>query len=178
MSRFAIPLAVFVVILAFLFVGLGLNPREVPSPLIGKPAPVFELPTVADPAVRISNRDYAGSMYLLNVWGTWCGGCREEHEMLLEIARVAGIPMLGLNWKDDRLLAMQWLTQLGNPYAQVASDTDGRVAIDWGVYGAPETLLVSADGVILAKRIGVMTADIWQRDFLPLIAQGRGRSVP
>jgi cytochrome c biogenesis protein CcmG/thiol:disulfide interchange protein DsbE len=114
-------------------------------------------------------------MYLFNVWGTWCGGCRQEHDALLAISRSNVVPIIGLNWKDDRGLAQKWLNQLGNPYEVVAFDPEGQVAIDWGVYGAPETFLVAADGTVLAKRIGAMDMTVWQRDFLPLI-NGTGGS--
>jgi cytochrome c biogenesis protein CcmG/thiol:disulfide interchange protein DsbE len=167
--RFLIPAGLFVVLVGFLYVGLQRDPREIPSPLIGKPAPQFTLENLADPSLRVANADFQGRMYLLNVWGTWCGGCREEHQALLTIAGSKLVPIVGLNWKDDRELAQRWLRQLGNPYEVVAFDPEGQVAIDWGVYGAPETFLVGADGRVLQKRIGAMNMDVWQREFLPLI---------
>jgi len=174
--KFLIPGAVFLVLVVFFVIGLQRDPRMIPSPLIGKPAPEFSLEELGDPARTVGTADYNGRMYLFNVWGTWCGGCREEHEALLMIAASGVVPILGLNWKDDRNLAQRWLRQLGNPYETVAFDPEGQVAIDWGVYGAPETFLVSADGKVLAKRIGPMTMDVWQRDFLPLIHGGGGAS--
>jgi len=170
-----LPLGIFIVLVGFLFFGLYNDPREIPSPLIGKPAPAFVLEALEDPALQVGTSQYQGRMYLINVWGTWCGGCRQEHEALLAIARTRAVPIVGLNWKDDRIQAQRWLQQLGNPYAAVAFDPEGQAAIDWGVYGAPETFLVSADGTVLHKQIGPMTWAIWQEDFLPLI-QGGGRS--
>jgi cytochrome c biogenesis protein CcmG, thiol:disulfide interchange protein DsbE len=167
--RFLVPAVLFAALVGFFIIGLQKDPGEIRSPLIGKPAPAFSLESLGDPAWRVSAADFAGQAWLLNVWATWCGGCREEHEALLQIARDSKIPMVGLNWRDDRTLALQWLTQLGNPYVSVAFDPVGRAAIDWGVYGAPETFLIGADGTVLRKRIGVMTPEIWRRDFLPLL---------
>jgi cytochrome c biogenesis protein CcmG/thiol:disulfide interchange protein DsbE len=110
---------------------------------------------------------------VLNVWGTWCGGCRQEHDTLLAIAAQRAVPIVGLNWKDDNALAQQWLTQLGNPYAVVAEDREGRTAIDWGVYGAPETFLIGPDGVVLYKHIAPMTMEVWNKEFLPRIEAAR-----
>jgi cytochrome c biogenesis protein CcmG/thiol:disulfide interchange protein DsbE len=147
-----------------------LDVRQIQSPLIGKPAPVFELPSVEDPSRRVSSAKLAGRPYLLNVWGTWCFACREEHAALLEIASQGAVPIIGLDWKDERAAAQEWLARLGNPYAEVAFDQEGRVAIDFGVYGAPETFLVSPQGVIVAKHIGPMTPAIFRAEFLPLLA--------
>lgn len=173
--RFLVPAALFAALIGFFIIGLQKDPSEIRSPLIGKPAPAFTLESLGDPALRVGTADLAGQPWLLNVWATWCGGCREEHGTLLEIAREGRVPMMGLNWRDDRALALQWLAQLGNPYVSVAFDPEGRTAIDWGVYGAPETFLIGADGKVLHKRIGVMTPEIWRRDFLPLLsAHGEG----
>ncbi len=169
--RFLLPIAAFAALVVFFVIGLQKDPRRIPSPLIGKPAPAFDLPSLGDPDWRVSTADFAGQPWLLNVWATWCGGCREEHDVLVEIARSQRVPMVGLNWKDDRALALQWLQRLGNPYVAVAVDQEGRAAIDWGVYGAPETFLIGADGRVLQKQIGPLTMAIWQRDFLPLLAQ-------
>ena len=133
-------------LLAFFYFGLGRDKETLPSPLIGKPAPHFELPSVEDPARMVSTKDFEGRMYVLNIWGTWCVGCRQEHAVLLEIARRNAAPLIGLDWKDDLQLAQRWLRELGNPYAATAFDAEGRVAIDWGAYGAPETFLVDATG--------------------------------
>jgi cytochrome c biogenesis protein CcmG, thiol:disulfide interchange protein DsbE len=165
--------AVFAVTLAK--IGSGeLNVREIQSPLLGKAAPAWELPTVEDAARTIGTQQLAGRPYLLNVWGTWCFACREEHAALLEIAGEGVVPIVGLNWKDERDLAMDWLSRLGNPYTYNAFDAEGRVAIDWGVYGAPETFLVSGQGVVLTKHVGPMTQQVWREKFVPLLAQAGG----
>jgi cytochrome c biogenesis protein CcmG/thiol:disulfide interchange protein DsbE len=174
--KFLIPAGLFAVLVGFLFIGLQRDPRVIDSPLIGKPAPQFVLENLSDPALRVGTADLQGRMYLFNVWGTWCGGCRQEHEALLAISRTKVVPIIGLNWKDDRGLALKWLSQLGNPYEVVAFDPEGQVAIDWGVYGAPETFLVAADGTVLAKRIGAMDMTVWQQEFLPLINGSGGKS--
>lgn len=167
--RFALPAVLFAALVGFFVAGLRLNPGEIQSPLIGKPAPVFSLESLDDPRVRVGSADFAGRPWLLNVWATWCAGCREEHETLIAIARQNRLPLIGLNWRDDRALALRWLEQLGNPYAAVAFDPDGRTAIDWGVYGAPETFLIGPDGTVLRKHIGPISLAAWQREFLPLL---------
>ncbi len=172
--RFLLPAAAFLVLAVFLYIGLFQDPGRIESPLIGKAAPAFSLESLGDPAWKVGSDDFAGKPWLLNVWATWCAGCRDEHDALLAIARENRLPMMGLNSWDDRALALQWLTELGNPYVSVAFDPEGRTAIDWGVYGAPETFLIGADGRVLHKLIGPMTPEIWQRDFLPLLAAGSG----
>jgi cytochrome c biogenesis protein CcmG/thiol:disulfide interchange protein DsbE len=175
MWKFLLPFAAFVA-LVVLF-AFGLNPSRdihaLPSPLIGKPAPAFSLTDVLDPSRPVSNAALKGQVYILNVWGTWCAACREEHEALLAIAQQHVVPMIGLVYMDDRNKAKLWLEQLGNPYQAVAFDTDGRTAIDWGVYGAPETFLVDGQGRVIYKFISPMTEQVWQRDFLPRIAAAR-----
>ena len=175
MWKFLLPMAAFVA-LAVLF-AFGLNPNRdihaLPSPLIGKSAPLFNLTDVMDPARVVSNAALRGQVYMLNVWGTWCYACRQEHEALLDIARQHVLPIVGLDYMDQREKAQQWLTQLGNPYSAVAFDTDGRTAIDWGVYGAPETFLVDGQGRVIYKFISPMTAEVWQKDFLPRIEAAR-----
>lgn len=170
--RFLIPFVIFALLAVFFYIGLGRNPGDIPSPLIGKPAPPFSLPSVQDPNKQVSTADYQGHPYVVNVWATWCAGCRDEHETLLTISQTNTVPLIGIDWKDDRDLAQRWLTQLGNPYHAVAFDPEGRVAIDWGVYGAPETFLVDANGSIAYKHVGPMTPDIWKTKFLPRISQG------
>jgi cytochrome c biogenesis protein CcmG/thiol:disulfide interchange protein DsbE len=172
MWKFLLPFTAFaalVVLFAF-----GLNPSRdihaLPSPLIGKPAPAFQLTDVLDPARPVSNAGLQGQIYVLNVWATWCVPCREEQEALLAISRQHVVPIIGLNWKDQRERAKQWLEQLGNPYQAVAFDGDGRVAIDWGVYGAPETYLVDRQGRIIFKYISPMTQQVWDSEFMPRIA--------
>jgi cytochrome c biogenesis protein CcmG/thiol:disulfide interchange protein DsbE len=169
MWRYALPLALFVLLAAALRVGLDRDPSVVPSPLIGRPAPEFSLPSLHDATYPIATRDLHGQPWLLNVWGTWCVGCRQEHEVLLRIAAQNVVPVIGLNWKDDNAAARRWLSELGNPYAAVAEDRDGRVAIDWGVYAAPETFLIGPDGTVLYKHIAPMTLEVWQAEFLPRI---------
>jgi cytochrome c biogenesis protein CcmG/thiol:disulfide interchange protein DsbE len=173
MWRYVAPLAIFVVIAGFFFVGLGMNPNHVPSPLIGKPVPSFSLPSVTDPAEVVSTETMTGRVSLLNVWGTWCVECRHEHGFLVELAR-AGMPIYGLNVKDDRGLAIEWLDRLGNPYVSSGFDPDGVAAVDWGVTGAPETFLIGKDGTILHKHISPLTPRVWQRDFLPLLKEHCG----
>lgn len=169
MGRYLIPLVLFVGLIGFFSVGLNRDKETLPSPLIGKPAPSFTLPQVEDAAQTVSNAEFAGRPYVVNVWGTWCVGCRQEHHVLLEIARRNEVPIIGINWKDDRASAIQWLQQLGNPYARNAFDGEGRVAIDWGVYGAPETFLVDAQGKVAYKHIAPMTLEVWEREFAPLL---------
>lgn len=168
MWRYFVPVIVLGVLAAFFYGGLGMNPSRVTSPLVGKPAPEFSLPTVRDPAMRIGSADLARQVSLLNVWGSWCVECRHEHPFLLELAR-SGVPIYGLNLQDDRATAVAWLDDLGDPYIASAFDADGRVAIDWGVYGAPETFLIGADGTVLHKHISPLTPAAWCRDFVPLI---------
>jgi len=174
MLKFIVPFALFVLLAIFLFVGLNRDPSYVPSPLIGKPAPEFSLPSLQDASYPVSSKELLGQPWVLNVWGTWCGGCRQEHDTLIAIARTKAVPIVGLNWKDDNALAQQWLRDLGNPYSVVAEDREGRVAIDWGVYGAPETFLIGPDGVVLYKHIAPMTMEVWNREFLPRIEAARG----
>jgi cytochrome c biogenesis protein CcmG/thiol:disulfide interchange protein DsbE len=173
MLRFALPLALFVLLGVALLVGLKRDPSYVPSPLIGRAAPEFSLPSLQDANYPIATRDLLGQPWLLNVWGTWCVGCRQEHDMLLTIAAENIVPMIGLNWKDDNAAARRWLAELGNPYAAVAEDREGRVAIDWGVYAAPETFLIGPDGTVLYKHIAPMTAEAWRTEFLPRIEAAR-----
>jgi len=175
MWKFLVPIAVFAGLVALF--AFGLNPNRdlhaLPSPLLGKPAPEFALQDVIDPNRVVSNVPLAGQIYVFNVWATWCAGCRAEHETLLEIAQQNVVPIVGLDWNDDRGKATQWLQQLGNPYAGVGFDKEGRTAIDWGVYGAPETFLVDAHGHVLFKHIAPMTLEVWQQEFLPRIEAAR-----
>ena len=173
MWRYALPLVLFVLLAAALRVGLYRDPSLVPSPLIGRPAPEFSLPSLHDASYPVATRDLHGRPWLLNVWGTWCVGCRQEHEVLLQIAAKNVVPVIGLNWKDDNSAALRWLSELGNPYAAVAEDRDGRVAIDWGVYAAPETFLIGSDGTVLYKHIAPMTLEVWEREFLPRLGSAR-----
>jgi cytochrome c biogenesis protein CcmG/thiol:disulfide interchange protein DsbE len=180
MWKFLLPFAAFIA-MAVLF-AFGLNPSRdihaLPSPLIGKAAPLFKLTDVTDPSRIISNAELKGQVYVLNVWGTWCVACRQEHEALLAISQQHVVPIIGLDWSIDhatgeRDKAQRWLQQLGNPYTAVAFESDGRTVIDWGVTGAPETFLVDGRGQVLYKFISPMTPEIWQREFLPRISAAR-----
>ena len=171
MTRFAIPLVLFILLVTFLAIGLRHDPHEVPSPLINKPAPAFQLAQLRDPSKTFSAADMRGKVWLLNVWASWCVTCRDEHPLLLQYARSGALPIYGLNYKDKREDALSWLGELGDPYVLSVSDTDGRVGIDYGVYGAPETYLIDRDGIIRFKQVGPVTPDIWQETILPLAQQ-------
>jgi len=173
MGRFIVPVLLFAGLVAVFMVGLQRDPSYIPSPLIGKPAPDFELPRLSVQGGTLGSADLRGSVSLLNVWATWCGGCRQEHPTLIRIAASSDVPIYGLDWKDDPDKARAWLEQLGNPYTAVAVDLDGRVAIDWGVYGAPETFLLDAQGRILYKHIAPMTMTVWREEFAPRIQAAR-----
>ena len=171
MSKFLVPLIAFVVLVGLFVVGLTLDPSRIPSPLLDNPAPEFSLPSLQDASVNVGSANYANKMALVNIWATWCPGCRQEHAFLLELAEEGTIPIFGLNWRDNRPDALQWLQALGDPYIASAFDVDGRVGIDWGAYGAPETFLVDANGVVIHKHIAPLDRMIWERDFVPLIRQ-------
>jgi cytochrome c biogenesis protein CcmG/thiol:disulfide interchange protein DsbE len=175
--KFFIPIASFLVLVGIFYVGLYEDPTRVPSPFIDKPAPDFSLPSLYDPDQLVSKADMAGQIVLLNVWASWCPACVGEHQVLLQIAAVESIPVYGLNWKDGRADGIRWLQQLGNPYTAIAHDPDNVVGIDYGVYGAPETFLIDANGIIRHKLIGPMTTEIWQQEFLPLIEQARAEGA-
>ncbi|HEU4478404.1 MAG TPA: DsbE family thiol:disulfide interchange protein [Pyrinomonadaceae bacterium] len=168
MNRFVLPLALFVGLVVFLAIGLGRDPHEVPSPLINKPAPAFQLPQLHESTKTFSAQEMRGKVWLLNVWASWCVSCREEHPLLLDFARSGEVPLYGLNYKDQRNDAIAWLDELGNPYLVSAVDLDGRVGIDYGVYGAPETYLIDREGVIRFKHVGPLTPDVIQGKVLPL----------
>ncbi|HYL71147.1 MAG TPA: DsbE family thiol:disulfide interchange protein [Candidatus Dormibacteraeota bacterium] len=172
MTRFLAPLVAFALLVAVLAIGIRHSPEKgvIASPLIGKPAPQWSLPNLGDSARLVSSADFKGKWYLFNVWGTWCYECRAEHEMLLEVQHAAVLTLVGLDWKDDDTEARNWLSQLGNPYAEVAVDHSGRTAIDWGVYAAPETFLVDPRGVVVYKVIGPLTREVWTRDILPRLS--------
>lgn len=167
--RYLLPLGIFAVLVYFLFKGLSLNPREVPSPLVDKPVPNFSLPKLHAPDQKLSAADLKGQVWLLNVWGSWCVSCRIEHPLLNEIAKNNIVPIYGLNWKDKREDAIGWLNKFGDPYVASIADIDGRVAIDFGVYGAPETFVIDKQGIIRMKHIGPISAESLQKDILPLI---------
>ena len=161
--RFLIPLAVFLALVVFLGKGLDLNPREVPSPLIGKPAPAFALPRLGDAGGTLKRDELLGRVWVLNVWASWCVPCRAEHPLLVELARKRVAPLYGLNYKDKADTAQAFLRQLGDPYTATVVDADGRVGIDYGVYGVPETFVIDKGGVIRHKHIGPLTPEALQR---------------
>ncbi len=174
MVRYLIPLGIFIVLVVFLARGLQLNPHEVPSPLIGKPAPDFLLPQLQDANLQLGRKDLLGKVSLLNVWASWCVACREEHPVLVEIARSGVVNIYGLNYKDSREDALRWLAQFGNPYLTSAFDEQGKVGIDYGVYGVPETYVIDRQGIIRHKVIGPITQEKWDTAILPLIRKLQG----
>ena len=173
-AKFVIPLAVFVVIVGFLYAGLGRDPREVPSPLVGKPAPAFVLPKLHEEGKTLGLADMKGQVWLLNVWASWCTACQLEHPLLIELAREKVVPIVGLNYKDKPEEAKAWLAKLGDPYVASVADRDGRVGIDYGVYGVPETFVIDGDGVIRYKQIGPVTAEALRKQIMPLVRKLRG----
>lgn len=170
-AKFLIPLVLFLVLAGFLGIGLTLNPREVPSPLVGKPAPAFKLTQLHQPDAVLTERDMLGKVWILNVWASWCVACREEHPTLVALAKANIVPILGLNYKDERPAGIEWLARHGNPYQLSLWDRDGRVGIDWGVYGVPETFVIDRKGVIRYKRIGILTPEIVRDRILPLVKE-------
>ena len=175
MSRIGWTLGMFVALVALLAIGLRLNPREVPSPLIGKPAPTFELPLLMTPDKRFSERDMLGQVWILNVWASWCPPCLAEHPMVARIAQSGLAPVVGLNYKDAREEALPWLERNGNPYQLIAYDRDGRIGIDYGVYGVPETYVIDRQGVIRYKHIGPLSADVVREKLEPLAKELGGK---
>jgi cytochrome c biogenesis protein CcmG/thiol:disulfide interchange protein DsbE len=175
MWRFVIPIGLFVALLGFFYMGLGRDKESLPSPLIGKPAPSFDVRRL-DGQSNFSTQDMLGQAYVLNVWGSWCVGCRQEHAALMEISRRKEIPIVGLDWNDQDGAAMQWLHTLGNPYVVTAVDADGRVAIDYGVYGAPETFLISAQGTVVHKYVGPLDIQVWESQFVPRLKAAGART--
>ena len=171
MIRYALPLGIFVLMVGLLAYGLRLDPKRVPSPLIDKPAPAFTLSMLEDPSRKLSTADFAGQVWVLNVWASWCVSCRAEHEVITSLARQKLVPIVGLNYKDQSADATRWLGQFGNPYAASVVDGDGRVGIDWGVYGVPETFVIGADGRIKYKHIGPVTHQSLQEKVLPVIRE-------
>ncbi|MDO8988303.1 MAG: DsbE family thiol:disulfide interchange protein [Sideroxyarcus sp.] len=171
MMRFTMPLVIFLVLAAFLFVGLGLNPREVPSPLIDKPAPAFNLPQLHDTAKRFSPEEMKGKVWMLNVWASWCVSCKEEHPVLMSLAQQNIVPIYGLDYKDKREDGLRWLAMGGDPYTLSAMDSDGRIGIDYGVYGVPETYVIDKQGIIRYKQIGPVTHQSLRETILPLVAE-------
>jgi cytochrome c biogenesis protein CcmG/thiol:disulfide interchange protein DsbE len=169
-KRYLIPLAVFLLMAGFLAVGLKLNPREVPSPLVGKPAPAFELPLLREPGTQLSVAQLKGQVWVLNVFASWCTPCLAEHPYVTQLAK-QGVKVVGLNYKDKTEDATNWLRKHGDPYAAIVVDADGRAGIDWGVYGVPETFVIDRQGVIRHKQIGPITPQALREEILPALAK-------
>jgi cytochrome c biogenesis protein CcmG/thiol:disulfide interchange protein DsbE len=170
-AKFLIPLVLFVVLVGFLAVGLSRDPHELPSPLIGKQAPDFELPQLADPQKTFSPESMKGKVWILNVWASWCVACREEHPVLVELGKLQLAPIIGLDYKDKRDDAMAMLARQGDPYVLSAFDANGRVGIDYGVYGVPETYVIDKAGVIRFKHIGPITMELLNKKMIPLLGE-------
>ena len=166
-----IPLLIFVALAGFLYVGLHRDPREVPSPFIGKPAPAFTLPVVGQPGKTFSPSDYKGKVWLLNVWAPWCVSCRQEHPVLMQLAQAGIVPIVGLNWKDKDREAEALLARLGSPYTAVADDVGGQTGINYGVTGTPETYVIDKKGIIRMKHIGIINEEAWQTKVVPLLKE-------
>ena len=171
MMRFILPLVIFLVLAAFLYKGLGLNPQEVPSPFIDKPAPVFNLAQLHEPSRNFTPADMKGKVWLFNLWASWCVSCREEHPLLMDLARQNIVPIVGLDYKDKRNDAEAWLSTGGNPYLLNVFDVEGRIGIDYGVTGVPETFVIDKQGVIRYKQIGPVTQESLREKILPLVAE-------
>jgi cytochrome c biogenesis protein CcmG/thiol:disulfide interchange protein DsbE len=174
MKRYLIPIGIFVVFFGFLAVGLQLNPREVPSPLINKNAPAFSLPVLGKENTNFSPEDMRGKVWVLNVWASWCAACRDEHPYLIQFAKTQSTPLLGLDYKDKPDDALRWLKDYGDPYMLSVSDLKGQVGIDYGVYGVPETFVIDKAGVIRLKHIGPLTPQAIEEKILPLIQKLNG----
>ena len=170
-AKFLIPLILFIILVGFLAVGLNRDPQEIPSPLVGKQAPAFELPQLADPKKNFSPESMKGQPWILNVWASWCVACREEHPVLVELGKLQVAPIIGLDYKDKREDAMTMLSLQGNPYLLSAFDANGRVGIDYGVYGVPETYVIDKAGVIRFKHIGPITMAVLNQKILPLLGE-------
>ena len=169
MARYLVPLILFIALGVFLAMGLNRDPKLVPSPLIGKPAPQFTLQTLKAEDKTLSNADLRGKVVLVNVWASWCLECRTEQPFLMQVARDGTVPIFGLNYKDDRPDALRWLNDYGDPYTIIGFDQAGKVGIDWGVYGVPETFVLDKHGIIRHKVVGPITPQRWTDEVLPLI---------
>ena len=174
MGKFFIPLVVFVVLAIFLGRGLRLDPKDIPSPLIDRPAPVFSLSQLDKPGELIGTEQLRGKVWMLNVWASWCVACRDEHPLLVEFSKSAVVPIYGLNYKDQREPALAWLQQLGNPYSASIFDENGRVGIDFGVYGVPETFVIDKQGIVRYKKTGPVTQETIEKFIVPLVKKLQG----
>jgi cytochrome c biogenesis protein CcmG/thiol:disulfide interchange protein DsbE len=171
MNRFVVPLVVFVLMVGLLGYGLRLDPKLVPSPLIDKQAPPFSLAMLEQPERQLSTADMVGQVWILNVWASWCVSCRAEHKVITALANRNLVSVVGLNYKDEPAAAERWLQQFGNPYTTSVMDLDGRVGIDWGVYGVPETFVIGADGLIKYKHIGPVTHESLEQKIMPVLKE-------
>lgn len=169
MKKFIIPIGLFALLGVLLAYGLRLDPSKIPSPLVGKPLPAFSLPTLENPDKSLANADLQGKVILINVWASWCVACKQEHPVLMRMASEKRVPIIGLNYKDKRVDALRVLKADGNPYDLSIVDADGRVGIDWGVYGVPETFVIDKQGVIRYKFIGPISTEVWEKTLLPLV---------
>jgi cytochrome c biogenesis protein CcmG, thiol:disulfide interchange protein DsbE len=172
--KYLLPGLAFLVLAGFFYRGLFLDPRTVPSPLIGKPAPSFELQDLRQPDETFAMTDMLGKPAVLNVWATWCAGCRQEHSFLMQLSRSGEVALYGMNYRDDRGAALDWLRRLGDPYVRVAYDPQGNGSLDWGVYGSPETFLLDPEGTVVYKHLGPLGPSVWEREFRPRIAAMQG----
>jgi len=170
-NRYLLPLIAALVLIPIMILGLRSDPSELPSQYLGKPAPEFKLPMLKDPTQTVSTEDLRGQISLVNIWATWCAGCRAEHQFLMQLSKEQSIPIYAINWRDNREDALQWLAQLGDPYVASGFDGDGRVGIDWGAYGAPETFLLDADGYVVYRFTGPLNRALWEQEFVPRLAE-------
>lgn len=170
-ARYLVPITVFIIMAAFLYAGLSRDPRHVPSPLIGKPVPAFRLPSLREPGTMLTEESLKGNVSLVNIWASWCVSCRAEHALLMDLSRNTDIPIVGFNYKDKMRDALKWLKDWGDPYSQIVFDPDGKAALDWGVYGTPETFVVDKQGIIRHKHVGPIDAQVLGSDLMPLIKQ-------
>ena len=174
MNRFILPLGLFAILVAFLAVGLTLNPREVPSPLVNKPVPPFKLAQLEQPSLEFSHKDMLGQVWLLNVWASWCTSCKEEHPVLMGLSREAQVPLIGFNYQDQAEAGRAWLAQQGDPYRLTVTDPDGRAGLDLGVVGVPETFVIDKQGRVRHKLSGPITPEVWRNTLQPLIQELQG----
>lgn len=171
MKKTLIPLAIFIVLVVFLAIGLTRDPREIPSPLIGKSAPVFTAPVLNGGGAQFSAKDMLGKVWLLNTWASWCVACRQEHPLLMEFSKSKMMPIIGLDYKDQDAAGLQWLARYGNPYDVSITDKDGRIGIDFGVYGVPESFVIDKQGIIRYKQIGPFTEEAIRDKLIPLVRE-------
>ena len=167
--RYAIPLVVLVALIGLFVFGIHRDPTLVPSPLIGKAAPAFDLPTLDGQPPRMTQADLKGAPVLVNFFASWCAGCQEEHPYLMQLTQGGQVKLLGIDYKDAESDLRPWLGRKGNPYGQILTDLEGRAGIDWGVYGVPETFVLDAKGTIVYKQVGPMTPEVWEHDIKPLL---------